>query len=174
MSLALRSPVRPGRRVFRPLCSRTPHSLIAAFREPTVQPLKSWPEESWAEGDEKRLSSNYPRWKRRPPLVISTGNPGEERSGEICGVSGPFLEIVFDRAQWDLQLYPSNLGHSQPGQKQTSGIQLEANEIQSFFFLKNHFFNPPSSARGPLPHGNRTQRQNGNQESRSEPRYKEP
>ena len=108
-----------------------------------------WP----AHGDEKRLSSNYSRRKRRPPLchldrssegaewrdlrcqrsfpgnvfrpekswafgpptvmknvcpattlagtavlpfVISTGAP-KERSGEICGVSGPFLEMFFDR-----------------------------------------------------------------------------
>src|SRR6202034_3506647 len=30
------------------------------------------------------------------PFVISTGAP-KERSGEICGVSGPFLEMFFDR-----------------------------------------------------------------------------
>ena len=29
------------------------------------------------------------------PFVISTG---AQRSGEICGVSGPFLEMCFDRA----------------------------------------------------------------------------
>jgi hypothetical protein len=31
------------------------------------------------------------------PFVISTGAP-KERSGEICGVSGPFLGMFFDRA----------------------------------------------------------------------------
>src|SRR3984957_15035088 len=30
------------------------------------------------------------------PFVISTGAP-KERSGEICGVSGPFLKMFFDR-----------------------------------------------------------------------------
>jgi hypothetical protein len=30
------------------------------------------------------------------PFVISTGAP-KERSGEICGVSGPFLGMFFDR-----------------------------------------------------------------------------
>jgi hypothetical protein len=32
------------------------------------------------------------------PFVISTGAP-KERSGEICGVSGPSLGMFFDRAQ---------------------------------------------------------------------------
>src|ERR1700728_264124 len=31
------------------------------------------------------------------PFVISTG---AQRSGEICGVSGPFLEMFFDRKSW--------------------------------------------------------------------------
>ena len=88
-----------------------------------------------AQGDQKRLSSNYSRCKRRPPLchldrssvpgfptsrcsrrprvrlslkraacdqstpLFSTGSPGEERSGEICG-SGPFLEMSFGIAPW--------------------------------------------------------------------------
>ena len=30
--------------------------------------------------------------------TVSTGNPGEERSGGICGVSGPSLCMFFDRA----------------------------------------------------------------------------
>ena len=43
------------------------------------------------QGDEKRvLFSNHTQRKRRPPFVISTGAP-KERSGEICGVSGPSL-----------------------------------------------------------------------------------
>ena len=37
------------------------------------------------------------------PFVISTGAP-KERSGEICGVSGPFLEMFFDRAYPDILL----------------------------------------------------------------------
>jgi hypothetical protein len=32
------------------------------------------------------------------PFVISTGAP-KERSGEICGVSGPSLGMFFDRAK---------------------------------------------------------------------------
>ena len=32
------------------------------------------------------------------PFVISTGAP-KERSGEICGVSGPFLEMFFPAVQ---------------------------------------------------------------------------
>src|ERR1700721_3001800 len=114
-----------------------------------------------AHGDEKRLSSNYSRWKRRPPLchldrssegaewrdlrcqrsfpgnvfrpekswakgppkvmkngscsattlngsaalpfVISTG---AQRSGEICGVGGPFLEMFFDRRSHGPKAHP--------------------------------------------------------------------
>jgi hypothetical protein len=37
------------------------------------------------------------------PFVISTGAP-KERSGEICGVSGPSLEMFFDRAYPDFLL----------------------------------------------------------------------
>jgi hypothetical protein len=61
-------------------------------------------------GDEKRFSSNYPRWKPCPPLRSSEGAEWRDlrssgpflgmffdraqRSGEICSFSGPFLEMV--------------------------------------------------------------------------------
>jgi hypothetical protein len=32
---------------------------------------------------------------------VSTGNPGE-RSGEICGSSGPFLEMFFDSPDFEM------------------------------------------------------------------------
>jgi hypothetical protein len=47
-----------------------------------------------------RLSLKRAACRSSTPL-LSTGNPGEERSGEICGVSGPFLEMFFDRAYRD-------------------------------------------------------------------------
>ena len=47
------------------------------------------------QGDEKRvLFSNYCCWKRALPFVISTG---AQRSGEICGVSGPSLGMYLYR-----------------------------------------------------------------------------
>ena len=40
------------------------------------------------------------------PFVISTGAP-KERSGEICGVSDPFLEMCFDRGDEKRVLFSS-------------------------------------------------------------------
>ena len=42
------------------------------------------------------------------PFVISTG---AQRSGEICGVSGPTLEMFFDRAYPDFLLRVANNVH---------------------------------------------------------------
>src|SRR5580658_1440765 len=57
------------------------------------------PEESWAKGLPKVMKNSF--WSAiilngsaALPFVISTG---AQRSGEICGVSGPFLEMFFDR-----------------------------------------------------------------------------
>jgi hypothetical protein len=50
------------------------------------------------QGDEKRsCSATTVAGSAALPFVISTGAP-KERSGEICGVRGPFLGTLFDRA----------------------------------------------------------------------------
>jgi hypothetical protein len=50
-----------------------------------------------AQGDEKCFcSATTLNGSAALPFVISTE---AQRSGEICGVSGPFLEMFFDRAQ---------------------------------------------------------------------------
>src|SRR6202012_2251006 len=60
------------------------------------------PEKSWAVGPPKVIKNAFPATtvagSAALPFVISTGAP-KERSGEICGVSGPSLEMFFDRAQ---------------------------------------------------------------------------
>src|SRR3984885_4125750 len=71
--------------------------------EAPPSPLSSRPEKSWAKGPPKAMkngscSATTVSGSAALPFVISTGAP-KERSGEICGVSGPFLEMFFDRAQ---------------------------------------------------------------------------
>src|SRR6202034_520316 len=65
------------------------------------------PEKSWAFGPPTVMKNVCPATTLAGsvalPFVISTGAP-KERSGEICGVSGPFLEMFFDRAYPDFQL----------------------------------------------------------------------
>jgi hypothetical protein len=66
------------------------------------------PEESWAFGPPKAMkngpcSATTVVGSAVLPFVISTGAP-KERSGEICGFSGPFLEMFFDRAYPDILL----------------------------------------------------------------------
>jgi hypothetical protein len=58
------------------------------------------PEESWAKGPPKAMkngscSATTVAGSAALPFVISTG---AQRSGEICGFSGPFLGMFFDRA----------------------------------------------------------------------------
>jgi hypothetical protein len=65
-------------------------------------PLSSRPEKSWAFGPPKVMKNTFCsattlNGSAALPFVISTGAP-KERSGEICGVSGPFLGMFFDRA----------------------------------------------------------------------------
>src|ERR1700723_1353048 len=56
------------------------------------------------EGDEKRsCSATTVAGSAALPFVISTGAP-KERSGEICGVRGPFLGTLFDRTSPDFLL----------------------------------------------------------------------
>src|ERR1700733_4944346 len=69
--------------------------------EAPPSPLSSRPEKSWAKGPPKVMkngscSATTVAGSAALPFVISTGAP-KERSGEICGVSGPFLEMFFDR-----------------------------------------------------------------------------
>src|ERR1700728_684279 len=70
-------------------------------------PLSSRPEKSWAVGLPKVMKNAFPATtvagSAALPFVISTGAP-KERSGEICGVSGPFLEMFFERAYPDFLL----------------------------------------------------------------------
>src|ERR1700722_20380629 len=65
------------------------------------------PEKSWAVGPPTVMKNVCPATTLAGsavlPFVISTGAP-KERSGEICGVSGPFLEMFFDRAYPDILL----------------------------------------------------------------------
>ena len=73
-----------------------PHSM-----EAPPSPLSSRPEKSWAKGPPRAMkngscSATTVAGSAALPFVISTGAP-KERSGEICGVSGPFLEMFFDR-----------------------------------------------------------------------------
>ena len=69
--------------------------------EAPPSPLSSRPEKSWAFGPPKVMKNVCPATtvagRAALPFVISTGAP-KERSGEICGVSGPFLGMFFDRA----------------------------------------------------------------------------
>src|SRR3984957_18410816 len=63
--------------------------------EAPPSPLSSRPEESWAFGPPKAMksgscSATILNGSVALPFVISTGAP-KERSGEICGVSGPSL-----------------------------------------------------------------------------------
>src|SRR5580693_2459010 len=71
--------------------------------EAPPSPLLSRPEESWAFGPPKAMkngscSATTLNGSAALPFVISTGAP-KERSGEICGVSGPSLGMFFDRAE---------------------------------------------------------------------------
>src|ERR1700729_4073129 len=73
-------------------------------------PLSSRPEESWAKGPPKVMksgscSATTVAGSAALPFVISTGAP-KERSGEICGVSGPFLEMFFDRKSHGPKAHP--------------------------------------------------------------------
>jgi hypothetical protein len=57
--------------------------------------LSSRPEKSWAFGPPKVMKNSFCsattlNGSAALPFVISTG---AQRSGEICGVSGPFLEM---------------------------------------------------------------------------------
>jgi hypothetical protein len=57
------------------------------------------------------------------PFVISTGNPGEERSGEICGFSGPSLGSIFRQSvaqRRDPQSLRGNHSWPQKNQKSNS------------------------------------------------------
>src|ERR1700722_14137182 len=65
--------------------------------EAPPSPLSSRPKKSWAFGPPKVVkescrSATTLNGSAALPFVISTGAP-KERSGEICGVSGPFLEM---------------------------------------------------------------------------------
>src|SRR6202046_3792766 len=65
-------------------------------------PLSSRPEESWGFGAPQAVktgssSATTLNGSAALPFVISTGAP-KERSGEICGVSGPSLGMFSDRA----------------------------------------------------------------------------
>jgi hypothetical protein len=69
--------------------------------EAPLSPLSSRLEESWAFGPPKAMkigscSATTVGGSAALPFVISTG---AQRSGEICGVSGPSLGMFFDRAQ---------------------------------------------------------------------------
>ena len=73
------------------------------------------PEESWAFGPPKAMkngscSGTTVAGSAALPFVISTGAP-KERSGEICGVSDPFLGMFFDRAYPDFLLRVANDVH---------------------------------------------------------------
>ena len=66
------------------------------------------PEESWAFGPPKAMksgscSATTLNGSAAHPFVISTG---AQRSGEICGVSGPFLEMFFDRRSHGPKAHP--------------------------------------------------------------------
>src|SRR3984885_10428068 len=66
------------------------------------------PEESWAFGPPKAMkngscSATTLTGSAALPFVISTG---AQRSGEICGVSDPFLEMFFDRRSHGPSAYP--------------------------------------------------------------------
>jgi hypothetical protein len=65
--------------------------------ETPPSPLSSRPEKSWAFGPPEAMkngscSATTVVGSAALPFVISTGAP-KERSGEICGVSDPFLEM---------------------------------------------------------------------------------
>ena len=69
-------------------------------------PLLSSRPDSWTFGPPKAMkngscSATTVAGSAALPFVISTG---AQRSGEICGVSGPFLEMFFDRAYPDFLL----------------------------------------------------------------------
>src|SRR6202042_1452738 len=66
--------------------------------EAPPSPLSSRPEKSWAKGPPKAMkngscSATTVVGSAALPFVISTE---AQRSGEICGVSGPFLGMFFD------------------------------------------------------------------------------
>ena len=69
----------------------------------------SRPEESWVVHPPKGMKNVFPATtvagRAVLPFVISTGAP-KERSGEICGVSGPFLEMFFDRRSHGPKAHP--------------------------------------------------------------------
>jgi hypothetical protein len=74
--------------------------------EAPPSPLSSRPEESWVVDPPKGMkngscSATTVAGSAALPFVISTG---AQRSGEICGVSGPFLGMFFDRAYPDFLL----------------------------------------------------------------------
>src|ERR1700735_778619 len=66
------------------------------------------PDKSWAKGPPKVIkngsfSANTVAGSAALPFVILTG---AQRSGEICGVSGPFLEMFFDRRSHGPKAHP--------------------------------------------------------------------
>jgi hypothetical protein len=78
--------------------------------EAPPSPLSSRPEESWAFGPPKAMkkgscSATTLNGSAALPFVISTG---AQRSGEICGASGPSLGMFFDMFRQSLMgLRPS-------------------------------------------------------------------
>ena len=65
------------------------------FLPPTIG-LSSRPKESWVVDPPKGMKNVFPATTLAGSPVLPSGAP-KERSGEICGVSGPFLEMFFDR-----------------------------------------------------------------------------
>src|SRR5580658_1227973 len=103
-----------------------PHSM-----EAPPSPLSSRPEESWAFGPPKAMksgscSATTVAGSAALPFVISTE---AQRSGEICGVSGPSLGNVFQQGEAQLRdprLLPRDL--------RLCGLRLLANQARCGWF----------------------------------------
>jgi hypothetical protein len=78
----------------------------AAFHHPSLlchldRSVPGFPTSRCWQGPRVRLSLKRAACRSAKPRVV-TGNPGE-RSGEICGFSGPFLGVFFDRGVMGLR-----------------------------------------------------------------------
>ena len=101
--------------LFLEMCFRQGPVPQLQLQEAPPSPLSSRPERSVVERSAFSAVSSWKCFSTRScsattvagsaalPFVISTG---AQRSGEICGVSGPFLEMFFDRRSHGPKAHP--------------------------------------------------------------------